>query len=88
MIDDENLDIIDLLQHAGITDELYASLISYAPSQHHSAYSWEYFAPSFLTAIQNMVGVILFTHLYIRGLSVAVSLYRTLVMAGKPTVFC
>ncbi|KJA20951.1 hypothetical protein HYPSUDRAFT_42550 [Hypholoma sublateritium FD-334 SS-4] len=52
--EEQNEDIIDLLQHAEITDELYASLVAYAPSQNHSAYSRGYFPKSLLKVIHDM----------------------------------
>lgn len=91
MIGEQNLDIPDLLQHVEITDEsdkLYAALISYAPSQHHSAYEGILFPTRFLTVIRNMVCMIVFIHPYIRELKAAASLHRILAMAGKPTAVC
>ena len=67
MIDDQNKDIPDLLQHAEPTAELYEGLISYTPAQHHSAYEWHDSAPEFLTVIKDMVSVI-FTKWYVRRL--------------------
>ena len=59
-------DIPDLLQHAEPTAELYQSLISYTPAQHHSEYNkLSYFGPNFLTVIKRMVSVI-FTKWYVR----------------------
>ena len=66
MIEKQNIDIIDLLQHAEPTSELYKSLLLYTPSQNHSAYEWRMFGTKFLTAINNMVSVI-FKKWYIRG---------------------
>ena len=65
MIEKQNIDIIDLLQHAEPTAELYEGLISYTPAQHHSAYEHESFELNFLTAVKNMVSVI-FTKWYVR----------------------
>ena len=64
MIDDQNKDIPDLLQHAEPTAELYKGLISYTPAQHHSAYE-DIFGSYFLTVIKDMVSVI-FTKWYVR----------------------
>ena len=61
MIDKRNLDIHHLLEHAEITDELYSSLISYTPSQHHSAYEWSFFPTEILTTVYNMVSAL---HIY------------------------
>lgn len=88
MIDKQNVGILDLLQHAEITDELYASLTMYTPSQHRSVYYWGSFATSFLNVIHNMVCVILFIYSYIRGLSAAVSFDRILAMTGKLITVC
>ena len=65
MIVDENEDILDLLQHAEPTAELYEGLISYTPAQHHSVYELRYFGGDFLTVIKDMVSVI-FTKWYVR----------------------
>ena len=62
MIVDQNLEIPDLLVHAESTNELYASLILYTPSQHCSAYDWSRFAPHFLTVVRNMVSLTLYIH--------------------------
>lgn len=88
MVEKHKEGIIDLLQNTEATDELYACLISYSPSQHHSVYERIHFPTQFLTVIRNMVGVILFTYPYNRGLSVSVPLHRTLPMAEKPTMLC
>lgn len=69
------MDIDDLLQHAEVTEELHASVITYTPAQHHSAYKNGYFAPYFLTAIRNVVGLFILTYPYIRVLNIAVSLH-------------
>ncbi len=58
MIDDQNGDIPNLLQHAEPTAELYEHLLLYKPSQNHSVYQWRYFGTEILTVINNMVSVI------------------------------
>ena len=62
----QNEDIPDLLQNAEPTAELYNCLLSYIPSQNHSAYEWPDFGSSFLLAINRMVSVI-FTRWHVRG---------------------
>ena len=66
MIEKQNGDIPGLLQHAEPTAELYNCLLSYIPSQTHTAYGWSDFGPRFLSAINRMVSVI-FTRWHVRG---------------------
>ncbi len=63
MIEEQNDDIINFLQHAKPSFELYESLFSYIPSQHHSVYKLYGFATKFLTEINKVVSVILLTDL-------------------------
>lgn len=88
MIVEQNMEISHLLKHAEVTDELGASLMFYTPSQHRSVYPWSRFATRFLTVVHDMVGVILFIYSYIRGLSTAALLLRTLEMGVKSTTVC
>ncbi len=55
----QNSDVLDLLPHCEATPELFASLATYRPTQHHSAFSWNFYPKDFLTLLQKMVRLIL-----------------------------
>jgi len=50
----QNSDILDLLPHAEATSDLLASLATYKPVRHRSAFAWNFFPKDLLTVLHPM----------------------------------
>ena len=60
----QNSDVLDLLTHCEATPELFASLATYKPAQHHSAFSWNFYPKDFLTLLKKMVRLYSYFQIY------------------------